>query len=114
MDYELGLPHSDKNDTTPFGGSCLSHNLIYLYAVKKPADFPNAHIYSDLVENLEKEDVFWPDILQHEHVHAVLHRFKIPLKKHHAITDQLIPPIILGNINNPYLQMDGELFKVTY
>jgi hypothetical protein len=57
------------------GGYCQSSKTIFLYGFGcEPLDF---------------DDRFYLHILEHEHIHAVLRRFRIPLAFHHVLLDAI-------------------------
>lgn len=54
------------------GGLCADENTIYLYSFAKP----------NVEDKIKKyfEDKLWEGILEHEHLHAILDKFKVPVK----------------------------------
>ena len=77
MKYKFEIPKHHKIDKTMalviHGGMCPSVNVIYLYG------------YST-IDNIEADEAYlYGLLLEHEHLHSILHRFGIPLKYHEKI-----------------------------
>lgn len=92
MNYHIG---HERAGAGLFGAECHSPNKISLYVYKKPRYYPNATLYNDFVAN-KQEIRFWSKILQHEHLHAILHKVKIPIEEQELVIDGLIGRIIVG------------------
>ena len=82
MIYRFEIPKNIKLDDPRrtmiiHGGMCPSKSVIYLYGFN----------------NTETEDAqaatFYTWILNHEHLHAVLHTLGVPLKFHEIIIDKM-------------------------
>jgi len=73
MNYILDY-HPDDHSLA-WGGRCLDEQHIYLYG-SEDNDFRN----KDVKTFFEDEIKCWSFIIEHEHIHACLHRFGIPLE----------------------------------
>ena len=82
MKYKFEIPKAIKiNDQrrrmTIHGGMCPSENVIYLYGCNNGRREDEAAAF------------FYSVILNHEHLHAILHEVKIPVKFHEIIIHKM-------------------------
>ena len=82
MKYKFLIPKMVKIDTSKaiiiHGGMCPSVNVIYIYGF-------------NTVNNSENngDACLYDRLLEHEHLHSILHRFGVPLKHHEIILDNI-------------------------